>query len=322
MKLAFAFSLLAISVPTWAADNESAAIDLLRNMHHSARALNYKGTFVYMHDGKVESMQIFHRNDKRKERERVVHLNGSPREIIREGNVVTCILSDVKAVHVNKLETGPHILSSLPSNFGDYKNFYAFSVAGQDRVAGRSAIIVAVTPKDAYRYGYRFWVDAAHALMLKSQMIGSDGNPVEQLMFTELDVVAEIPLASLKPAFKGEHMTLSAGEVNEVPVNTAAGLTWHIVKMPDGFKATGYSQPLLGSGGAPVQHIVLSDGLASVSVYIEKTEVSKKQFIGASYMGAVNVHGVVVDEHQVTVVGDVPAATVKMVAESIQNVKP
>lgn len=322
MKLAFAFLLLAISVPTWAADNESAAIDLLRNMHHSARALNYKGTFVYMHDGKVESMQIFHRNDKRKERERVVHLNGSPREIIREGNVVTCILSDVKAVHVNKLETGPHILSSLPSNFGEYKNFYAFSVAGQDRVAGRSAIIVAVTPKDAYRYGYRFWVDAAHALMLKSQMIGSDGNPVEQLMFTELDVVAEIPLASLKPAFKGEHMTLSAAEVNEVPVNAAAGLTWHIVKMPDGFKATGYSWPLLESGGAPVQHIVLSDGLASVSVYIEKLEVSKKQFIGASYMGAVNVHGVVVDEHQVTVVGDVPAATVKMVAESIQYVKP
>lgn len=321
MRRALVLSLLVISLPTWAADSESPAIDLLRNMYHSARALNYEGTFVYMHDGKVESMQIFHRNDKGRERERVVHLNGSPREIIREGNVVTCILSDLKAVHVNKLNAGPHILSSLPSNFGEFKSFYGFSVAGQDRVAGRSAIIVAVTPKDAYRYGYRFWLDAEHALMLKSQMLGMDGNPVEQLMFTALNVVSDIPLASLKPAFKGEQMVLSNGQ-NEIPLNTAVELNWLIVKMPDGFKTTGYSQQHLESGGVPVQHIVVSDGLASVSVYIEKLDVAKKQFIGASYVGAVSVHGAIVDEHQVTVVGEVPAATVKMVAESIQFVKP
>jgi len=66
----------------------------------------------------------------------------------------------------------------------------------------------------------------------------------------------------------------------------------------------------------------LFDGLASVFVYIEKLDVGKKRFVGSSYMGAVNIHGVVVDEHQVTVVGEVPAATVKMVADSIQFVKP
>jgi sigma-E factor negative regulatory protein RseB len=75
------------------------------------------------------------------------------------------------------------------------------------------------------------------------------------------------------------------------------------------------------SGAAPAHHIVLSDGLASMSVYIEKLDPAKKKFVGASYMGAVNVYGAVVDDHQITVVGEVPAATVKMVAESIQYAK-
>lgn len=327
MRLALAFSLVAASTSSWmsgiadAADKDASAIDLLRNMHNSARVLNYQGTFVYMHDGKVESMQIFHRNDNKSERERVVHLNGSPREIIREGNVVTCILSDVKAVRITKLESAQHILSALPANFTDFKQYYAFSIIGQDRVAGRSALIVAVEPKDMFRYGYRFWLDAEHALMLKSQMLGKDGEPIEQLMFTALDVVSDIPMSSLKPAFKGAHMTLTDGKGEEKEMDLQASTAWQFVKMPDGFKPTGHNTRQLESGGGPVQHFVLSDGLASVSVYIEKLNLGKKQFIGASYMGAVNVHGTIINTHQVTVVGEVPAATVKMVAESIQYTK-
>lgn len=329
MRLALAFSLVAVSASPWltgvtdAADKDASAIDLLRNMHNSARVLNYQGTFVYMHDGKVESMQIFHRydNKNKSERERVVHLNGSPREIIREGNVVTCILSDIKAVRITKLESAQHILAALPSNFSDFKQYYAFSIIGQERVAGRSAIVVAVEPKDAFRYGYRFWLDAEHALMLKSQLLGKGNEPVEQLMFTSLDVVSDIPMSALKPAFKGAHLTLTDGSGDEKEMNLQASTVWQFVNMPDGFKPTGHSTRQLEAGGEPVQHFVLSDGLASMSVYIEKLDLGKKQFIGASYMGAVNVHGTIISAHQVTVVGEVPATTVKMVAESIQYTK-
>jgi sigma-E factor negative regulatory protein RseB len=310
---------LVVCTTAGAGDNES-ALELLRSMHKSARELNYQGTFIYSHGGKMESMQIYHRVDANGERERVVHLNGAPREVIRENDVVTCILPDSKSVLVSKLDNRQHILTSLPSNLETFRQYYGFSTLGHDRVAGRVATVVRVEPKDKFRYGYRFWLDAANALLLKAQMLGDDGAAIEQLMFTSLEVVPDLPEALLKPALKGEHLTLVEQKPDDEPMQRIVP-NWHVMQLPDGFRPTGHNRRHLVSGAAPAHHIVLSDGLASMSVYIEKLDPAKKKFIGASYMGAVNVYGAVVDDHQITVVGEVPAATVKMVAESIQYAK-
>jgi sigma-E factor negative regulatory protein RseB len=301
-----------------AADSDT-AIELLRNMHKSSGTLSYRGTFIYSHNGKMDSMQIFHRAGAKGERERVVHLNGTPREVIRDNNIITCILPDSKAVSVSKYDATQHsVLTQLPADMAQFRQYYDFAIAGQDRIAGRPTIVVRIDPKDKFRYGYRFWLDAQHSLLLKSEMIGEDGAVAEQVMFTSLELLPDIPDEQLKPSLRGVHLTSMASGADNVTTLDAGTVRWQVTRMPDGFKAAGDKARVMEGDGGMVHHIVLSDGLASVSVYVEKRDPQKKHFVGSSFMGAVNVYGVVVDEHQVTAVGEVPTATVKMVAESIQ----
>ncbi len=322
MSLARACALLIVSTSAYAVDSDPAALNLLKAMHSAGRQLNYQGTFVYVNNGKMESMRIYHRVDEKGDHDRMVHLNGSTREVIRDGDKVTCILSDKKSVHVSKLDNGAqHILSALPSNFSEFTQYYTFALAGQDRVAGRATKVVHVNPRDKFRYGYRFWLDAENGLLLKSQVLTVDGVPIEQLMFTSIEVVREIAPELLKSELKGERYTVTEDKSEDM-TKPGMALSWRVAHPPLGFQSTGHDIRYVVADGVPTHHIVLSDGLASVSVYIEKLDASKKRFVGSSYMGAVNIHGVVVDEHQVTVVGEVPAATVKMVADSIQFVKP
>jgi sigma-E factor negative regulatory protein RseB len=200
----------------------------------------------------------------------------------------------------------------------EFRQYYDFAISGQDRIAGRPTIVVRIDPKDKYRYGYRFWLDAQHSLLLKSEMIGEEGEPVEHVMFTSLELVPDIPDAQLKPSLRGSHLTSMTEEADKATKSGDGAARWQVTRMPEGFKSAGNQTRLMDGESGIVHHIVLSDGLASVSVYVEKRDPQKKHFVGSSFMGAVNVYGVVVDEHQVTAVGEVPNATVKMVAESIQ----
>ena len=316
------YALLIICMPAEAAQNDPAALNLLKTMHNAGRQLNYQGTFVYVHSGKMESMRIYHRVDEKGDHDRIVHLNGSTREVIRDGNKVTCILSDKKSVHVSKLDSAaPHLLSALPSNFTEFPQYYTFALAGQDRVAGRTTKVVHVDPRDKFRYGYRFWLDAETGLLLKSQVLAENGVPIEQLMFTSIEIVREISPELLKSELKGERFTVTEDH-GEDAAKSGVALNWRVAHPPLGFQSTGHNVRHVIAGGVPTHQIVLSDGLASLSVYIEKLDTSKKRFVGSSYIGAVNIHGIVVHDHQVTVIGEVPAATVKMVADSIQFVKP
>ena len=89
-------SLLAVFLPVaaWAADAQLSAIDYVNKMGTALQTLNYHGTLVYINNGQVESIELFHKNDGKDEIERLVHLSGEPREVIRDNDVVTCYLPD------------------------------------------------------------------------------------------------------------------------------------------------------------------------------------------------------------------------------------
>jgi len=95
---------------------------------------------------------------------------------------------------------------------------------------------------------------------------------------------------------------------------------WLFSKLPAGFKITAVSKHKMPNSEMPADHVVITDGLASISVYIESFGVQSQPFVGSSRMGAVNIYGVVVNDHQVTVVGEVPELTVRLIAESVQSV--
>ena len=314
-------SLFAVLVPisALAVDAQLSAVDYIGKMGQALQTLNYHGSLVYINDGRVESIQLIHKNDSKGEFERLVHLSGEPREVIRENDVVTCYLPDSNSVVVGQRRFNNHLFAKLTTNLEQFAPNYSFTTAGENRVAGKVTRIVEINPKDLYRYGYRLWIDESSNLLLKSELVDSQGAVLEQMMFTQIEIVDEIPDAMLKPAISGESFTWH-GDDEKIEKDGEIDRSWQVANMPSGFVVSARYKQQMPNSSQPAEHVIISDGLASVSVYIEPFNAESQSFVGASRMGAVNIFGLIQQDHQVTVVGEVPMSTVEMISKSIRYV--
>ena len=137
------------------------------------------------------------------------------------------------------------------------------------------------------------------------------------MMFTQIEIVDHIPETMLKPAVSGESFTWH-GDEDKSDKKLDVDKAWQVVNLPNGFVISARYIQQMPNSKQPAEHVVISDGLASVSVYIERFNAESQSFVGASRMGAVNIFGSVHEDHQVTVVGEVPMPTVEMIAQSIR----
>jgi len=300
-------------------DNSRDARQWLERMSKAAQSLNYSGTFVYQNQGKLEAMHIVHAMDKNGERERLLSLTGPRREVLRDGQEVTCILGDRQAVQVNKSRPRTPFPFSLPRELMQLENYYRFEVRGEDRVAGRKCRIVAVEPRDDLRYGRRLCVHEDSHLVLRSELTHPDGRVIEQVMFTMVDFPQHIDDAELKPDLNGADYTWQR-EPDEQPEpgGKEDDSLWKVFQVPEGFMLTDHSWHQLSANEPGVEHWVYSDGLASVSVYIEASHKGHDSYNGVSHRGALNAYGTMVDDYYVTVVGEVPRRTVEMIGKSVR----
>ena len=310
--------LLLLIAAVGSAHAEIPARQWLDAMSEALQNLDYEGTFVYLHDGKLEAMRIIHQRDGEDEKERLVSLTGSAREVIRDNQSVTCIMPDSKSVMVGRSRPRqPFPL--VPRDLDSIEKFYRFENIGDDRMAGVMTQVVTITPRDAYRYGYRFWIAKDSKMLLKSDLTGAHGVPIEQVMFTQMGVGNEVseanmPLSAGKDAPAWHHQDIG-GTATPEPGEPR----WVVHRLPDGFSLTNYQRKRLHPGGKGTEHLVYSDGLATVSVYVEMASADDNPLTGLSSMGAMNAYGAIVDGHQVMVVGEVPAVTVEMMARSIDR---
>lgn len=301
-----------------AAAQESAS-EWLDEMSSALQTLDYDGNFVYLHDGRLEAMRIIHQVTKGGQRERLVSLSGSAREVLRDDKSVTCIKSDNKSVMVGKSRPRP-TFPVVPRNLGTISHLYRLENVGDDLMTGYHARIIAIVPRDEYRYGYRFWIEKNSRMLLKYELSGPDGKPIEQVMFTRLGIGADIPQTALQPSLDGEGYTWHRQEeVRDRPAEPAGKPGWQVHRLPSGFELTNYQQKRMREDGGAVEHMVFSDGLATVSVYVEKHVPQDADLIGLSAMGAINAYGLTRDGYHVIVVGDVPPATVKMIGDSLER---
>jgi sigma-E factor negative regulatory protein RseB len=288
----------------------------LEKMGEALDSVNYRGTFVYIHDDQADTMLVIHRVDEQGTRERLVSLNGSAREVVRDDDTVKCFLPDDKSVLVEERHTGKTLTKGVPLNPTRYADVYAFELHGMSRIAGRKARLVTIEPRDAYRYGYRLWLDEATALPLRSELVNDNGQSVEKMFFTEIQIGIDIPDEELDPGVSGddyEWQVRSAGNGHET---TQESIPVTFSKLPAGF--TIMRSEIEGEAGQHSYHLVLSDGLSSVSVFAEPVGEGKPALAGLSRLGAVNAFGIRRDSHHITVVGEVPEATVTAIGESVQ----
>jgi sigma-E factor negative regulatory protein RseB len=326
MRLAFSAKLLLPfllgGVSGIALATEQDAATWLERMVRSAHQLNYTGTLVYQQGGSLQSMKIVHAVSDKGEQERLVSLSGPSREVLRNRDRVTCILPKDTPIVVEHVGTQRPFPVKLPRDLEPLREHYDIHLSGEDRIAGLKARKVVIVPKDRFRYGQNFWLAENNGLLLRAEVINEKGKIVEQVMFTSLQTMDSIPEEMLQPKSTANAKVLHLQHKPEknAPVDSRA--KWQVVNLPPGFTQQLQRNHYLQDKKYPVEHHVYSDGLASVSVFIERHDEDEDAFVGASNMGGVNAYGRILGEHSVTVVGEVPPVTVKQIAESLQAVQP
>ncbi len=187
-------------------------------------------------------------------------------------------------------------------------------------MADRGARVLSIAPTDGFRYGYHLWVDEKTGLLLKSDVLDHHGAIIEQLMFVKLEAPATIADDAFTPTVNGHDYTWYSQDDKQAKAQAPEETVWRIPDLPSGFRLTLREVRGIAGSHGPVEHLLYSDGLASVSVYIEPMEPNKgKPFRGLAGLGAMNAYGRMFDNYQITVVGEVPAITVERFARNIQR---
>ncbi len=306
------------------------AREWLQKMNHALATRNYDGTFFHLSEGRVETMRIVHRVRAGRVTERLQSLDGSGREFVRNNDELTCYLPDQHTVLVEpRADNGP-FLGSLPQFGADANEFYRIESLPASRILGRAARVIAVNPKDQFRFGYRLWLDEKTAMPLKTQLCDSSGQVIEQIFFARLDMPENIPDSDLAPVVRTEGMRWVRQGASRDSASAALS-AFRASELPPGFHLTVAGAQTIGGASVPASHLVYSDGLATVSVFVEAQQVKPPDgditpaapadppLQGLARVGSGYAFSTVVQGHQVTAVGEVPAQTVEFIAHSVKS---
>jgi sigma-E factor negative regulatory protein RseB len=293
------------------------AMAWIQKMSDAMRNLSYRGNFVYMHENQLESMEIEHYRDEQGEKERLLSLNGEAREVIRDDQSLTCIWPSSREVVVDQSRSNSYSPIFIPDDIARLERFYSMKLLGMDRIAGQETMVVHIEPRDQYRYGIMFWINRENGLMMKSSLIGEDKREIEQVMFTRLELLADdsefsfrgLPRIDEGYSFVQYHR---GGEAKNFEVDES----WQIDSLPGGFWQDSVLRREVPENGQRIQQMVFTDGLASLSVFIERYH--DETMAGGMSMGAVNAFIRILNDYSITAIGEVPAVTVRRVAESVR----
>jgi sigma-E factor negative regulatory protein RseB len=306
---------LSVAVPAVAAEQDG--LTWLKKMASASRQLNYTGTFVYRNTRQSETSRIAHFvNNAGGEFERLETLDGPPREVIRTNDQVTCYLPGSKTVIIEK-RNPRRFPALLPEQLTGVSDSYAIRTEGRDRVAGFECQVVVLEPKDKLRYGHHFCAELNSGLPLRARSFNEKSERLESFAFTQLAIGGGFNRDLVKSRYasksKDWKVDRSALPDAETPANTG----WMLVNRPAGFKKLTEMKRSIAGRTAAVAHIVYSDGLAAISVFIERLP-STRVVPHLSHQGAVNIYTRPVSDYMVTALGEAPAATVMQIANSLE----
>lgn len=316
---------VALLLLTWVLGASAQSVDdWLERMGRADELFNYQGTLVHMCGGAMDIVQIVHRVDDGRVTERITARTADGRQIIRNADEVMCILPDQKKVMVERGAVSTPIagrIANFPSFSGISAALYATELLGSDRVAGQETAVLAVRPADEYRFGYRLWLDRRTALPLKFELVDAAGQALEQGMFTEIRFSDSIPAKAVEPtivtdAFEWQHSAAVSDSVSAA-AQSPASPNWRVGSLPPGFELAYAESTQMDGAGRPTEQLVFSDGLATISVFIEADVADAADIEGVTQIGATHAVSTIVGSYLVTAMGGVPLGTVQMVAMSV-----
>lgn len=307
-------ALLLLTVAGWAqAQTTPEALEWLRKIYQATESLSYSGTFVYQQGNHTETSRITRLAGAAGGTEKLEVLDGAPREILRTRDEIRCYLPESRTVKIDHRSDPRAFPALLPERVDRLAEYYVVSMEGIERIAGFKCQVVALSPKDDLRYGYRLWADAGSGMLLKAQTFDGEGRTMEQFTFTQLEI-GSVPRERLRPPRAARDWRVERAGVAPADLSRSG---WSVGAELPGFRKIIEVRRMLRDA-QPVAQMVYSDGLAAVSVFIEPMSGRPEEArIGISSMGALNVYTRAVANHLVTVVGEAPAASVQRIGDTV-----
>ena len=305
--------------------SESKSInDWLSRLHELSKRRSYIGTYVVSSGGQMHSAKIWHACEGAQQIERVESLTGAPRSTFRHNEKVVTFMPEQKIARSEKRGvsgTFPELVQSADNRIAE---FYKLKAEGVERIAGLEADVVMLIPKDNLRFGYRVWTEQKKGLIVKLQTLNADGRVLEQAAFSELQLDAPVrmdKLLQMMGKVDGYRVEESA-----LVKTTASAEGWQQMVPVAGFKPMScYKRPTAGTsstatGNEPIQWL-FSDGLASVSLFVEPFDRLKHAKESTMSMGATHTFTRQLGSYWLTAMGEVPMNTLKQFATGLERKK-
>lgn len=282
-------------------DADPVALEWLNKMSRSSHEVNYRGVVTFQRGDDMQVMQVSHSVANGSASESLTQLTGQGAQVVRVDHPLHCVHPGHKLLQVgDQLQGGNCGISA----------HYRFSVGEGERIAGRKAVRILIQPKDMYRHGYVMELDRKTGLLLKIQTVGRGQKVLERFQFADLSFTDEVTTASEADTV---HQAIHPHPAQDPAALPAGG--WNLRWIPDGFTVTDNSEEDLSRR-------TYTDGLAVFSVFLEKLSAQIKPGEGVvrrggtlSYTRGMSMSGAPV---LVTVIGEVPLNTARMVADSIR----
>ena len=284
----------------------------LQVVQQAARRLDYSGTMVYQQGNEVRMSRIVHVFDGKVSHERLQPMDGRPREFIRRADEVKCLIPEAKRVVIERKTRAESFPGLAAASASELLQHYSVNIAGRERVGGFDCQVLEIRPRMGDRYGYRLWVDRASGLLLRSQTINDRGEVLEQMAFAEVRI-GGVDREQLKPSWPTDGWKVDETAHRPVDMKEQG---WRLAP-PSGFKPLYTVRRPMASG--PALQAVYSDGLASLSVFIEPAAASDTSE-ALPRRGPINAYARRVGDSMVTVVGEIPAETARAVAQAVERV--
>jgi sigma-E factor negative regulatory protein RseB len=296
----------------------------IQRMNHALANRNYDGVFIHQYGEHREMLRIIHRIKDGRRSERLVSIDGQGREFVRDGNQTTYYFPDRHlAVIFERRPPNVGFIGGLPSLDGDVPANYEVRTVDRGRLHSFLVRQIWVTPRDAFRYGYKLWIDETSAMPVKTQLVDASGNVLEQIIFASLTTPPLIDDELLKPSVNTTGFKWMKRSPSDV--RPPDPLAWSTQTLPPGFHRAVEGVGSLPGLPRPASHLMFTDGVAIVSVFIENPERAQDGAnartagpMGPAQLGAASAFTVMIDGHRVTAVGEVPPATVRAIAESLR----
>jgi sigma-E factor negative regulatory protein RseB len=300
------------SVATFAADTPQQWLD---RMNAALTTRNYDGVFSHWQSGRLETLRIVHRVLDGAVTERLESLDGSGRQFVRDGAQLTCYLPDQHTVLVEKAPASL-LPTGLPKFDAAMAAYYQLDSPGTMLQMGQKAQVITVTPRDGYRYGYRLWIQRATGMPLKTELLDTAGNVIEQVVFSSLSMRHHIADAEFKPQLVTTGFQWLRDDGGPPAASAAVAENWNNSPLPPGFQLTAQTAQMMPGVAEPVTHLVFSDGVATVSVFIQTMVFrNSPDQAGADVtpVGSSSAFASVQSGHKYVALGEVPPATVRMI---------